>query len=180
MFKTQFKDTYSPFWAVQNEKRYHIVCVQNPVIRDGKRIFYQAEFTNKKDAFVSCVHFNQFFEDVFFLADVIYFRILSLPDYENNIKRYNRPYYDVLREVTENRSKIVLNLRIQAYAFEYIWDIYNFIDSVILLIPYYYRTNENIAEKCFSMLNYLKDNFRSCYHKYCFSLNPNDLRILCK
>jgi len=180
MFKTRFTDTYSEHFSVQNPYRYQIECEVNGFFLDGRLHFHTAEFKDKKKAFTACKHFDEFFENVFFLADTFYYRILSLPDYEVKIKQIDYTHESVLNEVTRSRTKILLNNRVSAFAHQYIDDLFSFINNVLLLIPYYYRTHTQISAMCFSVLTSLKEGFKVSYRNYCVSLNPQDLRLLCK
>lgn len=177
MFKTTFSEI--PTYGKKIRKPYQVIFETVPDISRGvsSRTYYETFFTNKKDAFAFCENLDIYLEDVFFYADLIYFRLLSLSTYDFEIKQYKRNYADIIKSIADVRNKITLQKSNTIQVYQAINLITEFIDQVLILTPYYLSQFPKMANKAFYHLNLLKSNFIRSYRATALSADTKYISL---
>lgn len=177
-----FKTTY--YHEVGNRKNvkqpYQISLEGSPSFctKFNKTIFYDLNYSNKVEVIKACETIDSFLEEIFFYADLIYFRLLSLCSYDFNIPYSKRSYINLNNDLQNLRSQIITGSLKNLKAYQSINVVANFINHLIGLCPYYRSNNSYYSEKCFEQLQKLLDNFIQSYRNAAITKDLKYLNFL--
>lgn len=177
-FKIKIEDTFCPHWKKQNDKRYRVTYEIVPECVNGNIVYHRAEFTSFRAAENFAAQLTLFFEDVFNHVDLIYFRLKSLPLYDCDIKQTDQRYFHALLSCEKYRNKIFCGSHSKDFAANHIKRLSGFINSILILLPYYCRANTRLTEILFRQLQQVKDYFIQTYRSAASLHECNNLNYL--
>ena len=178
MFKTTY---YSEELNCKKiDEPYRISFETTPDISRGvsKQFYNELTFSNKKEAAKACEKIDLFLSDVFFYADVIYYRLLSIATFDFEIKQTKRSYLAVNSDITEIRTKVNLGFYKNKPAYKSINELSDYILNLIHLSTYYFSSNKGFSEKCFAQLHSLHEYFINSYRNCARSKDLKHLNFL--